>query len=309
MRFCRFLVTGMPVSSERSLALGFIPMNPTTTQTDSTIFFVPIPFSLLILCFRKVKGDSTPTSQIDHVVFRQKHRNSIRDCQALTFRPFQSDHRLLTASVRLSMRATPPKKGAPRYDWSSLKNPATLQSFRVACKNRFSELACAEECHKEQYTAYVSAVTSAAKDHLPTAKSVKRRVPWESTGVQKAREVLAKAKAADRQSRTETTMAHVASASLTLARQYVVDQEKFISAQIDRIDAADESRKSSEVWRAINDLSGRKSKPSAKIRADNPRARLAGWKSHFEKLLNNETSIWRLSFAPNLWYSGRYSDW
>ena len=193
------------------------------------------------------KGPGGILSQIDHVVFRQKYRNSIKDCQCVTFRPFETDHRLVVASAQLSIRAAQPRRNPNhRRDWTQLRNPATLKSFRISCKNRYATLARGGN-HKERYTAFVSAITSAADDHIPFVKPKKKRVPWEDADVERARVALAQAKSAHRRHRNDANMANVASASLALACQYTANQEKYISGQIDRIQAADESRKSSEV--------------------------------------------------------------
>ena len=235
------------------------------------------------------RGPSGVLSQIDHVTFRNKYRNSVKNCKALTFRPFQSDHRLVIASVRLSLRAKSTCKNSnPRYDWSGLRDSETLKKFRLVCTNRYSALSGASVDHKEKYTAFVAAVSSAAQQSLSVIKPIKKRVPWEDVEIKKARMLLKQAKAADRKKRTKNTMAQVASASLALSRQYTKNQEEFIRTQLDKIQSADESRKPTEAWQTINRLSGRKSKPSAKVKASSPQARLTGWKDHFEKLLNNE---------------------
>jgi len=277
-----FLVTGMLAFGKRSLVRGYFPMSPTLTRSGSSIFSVPTRFSPQTLCFAKEKGNYTHKgpggilSQIDHVVFRQKYRNSIKDCRCVTFRPFETDHRLVVASAQLSIRAAQPRRNPNhRRDWTQLRNPATLKSFRISCKNRYATLARGGN-HKERYTAFVSAITSAADDNIPFVKPKKKRVPWEDADVERARVALAQAKSAHRRHRNDANMANVASASLALACQYTANQEKYISGQIDRIQAADESRKSSEVWRTINDLTGSKSKAAGKIEAENTKGRLVG---------------------------------
>ena len=122
-----------------------------------------------------------------------------------------------------------------RHDWTNLKNPAILKSFRIACQNRYAELVKEDSNHKECYTAFVSAVSAAAKENIPVVKPIKKRVSWEHPNVREARATLARAKCVNRQRRTESTVADVASASLALACQYTSNQEQYISAQIDRI--------------------------------------------------------------------------
>jgi len=53
---------------------------------------------------------------------------------------------------------------------------------------------------------------------------------------------------------------------------------------------ADESRKPTEIWKVINNLSSRKSKSAAIVKAENPKHRISWWCKHYEKLLNNDTN-------------------
>ena len=54
--------------------------------------------------FRSPKGDR---SQIDFCLYRKRWRNSVKDCQAYsTSSPVGSDHRIVTATVKLSLRSS-----------------------------------------------------------------------------------------------------------------------------------------------------------------------------------------------------------
>ena len=237
------------------------------------------------------RGPQHTLSQIDHIVCRQKYRNSVRNCNAFTFRPFATDHRMVVADVKLSLRSSKPTRPARRrYEWSALSDPDVLSQFRICCTNRFAELANTSSDHRENYTSFVDSVATAAEKCIPPVAQSKKRVPWEDTAVKSARAHLASAKAAHRRYRTHATRDAMNAASKALARQYSTSQMKYIEGQLENIQAADESRKPSEVWKAINNLSGRKSKASVKIKAKSPADRLAGWKTHFENLLNNKTT-------------------
>jgi len=193
--------------------------------------------------------------------------------------------------VKLSLRSSKPTRLVHRrYEWSALSDPDVLSRFRICCANLFAELATSSSDHKENYTSFVDSVATAAEECIPPVVQTKKRVPWEDSAVKSARAHLASAKAAHRWYRTYATPDAIDAASAALARQYSTSQMRYIEGQLENIQAADESRKPSEVWKTINNLSGRKSKASVKIKANSPADRLAGWKTHFENLLNNKTT-------------------
>ena len=234
------------------------------------------------------RGPQNTLSQIDHIVSRQKYRNSVRNCSTYTFRPFATDHRIIIADLKLSLRASQPLRSQlRRYDWSALQDPEVSRSFRSDCINGFTCLTSTLSDHRQKYTSFVESVAIAAKKSIPLVVKSKKRVSWEDAAVKSARARLASAKANHRRNRSKGTREAVNAASKALALQYTVSQRKYIEGQLENIQAADESRKSSVVWKTISNLCGKQSKSTAKIKADNPTERLAGWKAYFEGLLNN----------------------
>ena len=80
-------------------------------------------------------------TQIDYILVNRKWRNSVHNCEAYScFSSMGSDHRLVTAKVKVSlrMRKSPPKK--IHYDWSVLKDSDLQKAYAVEVKNRFSQL-------------------------------------------------------------------------------------------------------------------------------------------------------------------------
>ena len=57
-----------------------------------------------------------------------------------SFSSLDSDHRLVTARIRLSlqMKRTPARK--KNYDWSALKNTELQEMYTVTLRNRYDEL-------------------------------------------------------------------------------------------------------------------------------------------------------------------------
>ena len=81
------------------------------------------------------------TAQLDHIIIRTKWANSFSNCRAYNSVNVESDHRILTAKMKVSLRAT--TKNAKRLatiNWTRLKDPVAHESFKLELKNRFSSL-------------------------------------------------------------------------------------------------------------------------------------------------------------------------
>ena len=83
-------------------------------------------------------------AQLDYVLVRKKWRNSVNNAGAYnSFASIGSDHRIVTAKIRLSLRAdsrATPKK--VKYDWSKLATDPDLQDrYTLEIRNRYSILA------------------------------------------------------------------------------------------------------------------------------------------------------------------------
>jgi len=145
----------------------------------------------------------------------------VQNCNAFTFRPFATDHRMVVMNVKLSLRSSKPTRLVHRrYEWSALSDPDVLSRFRICCTNRFAELATSSSDHKENYTSFVDSVATAAEECIPSVVQTKKRVPREDSAVKSARAHLASAKAAHRRYRTYATRDAMNAASAALARQY-----------------------------------------------------------------------------------------
>ena len=80
-------------------------------------------------------------SQVDYILVNRKWKNSVKNSEAYSsFSSLGSDHRIVTARVKLSLRACKsPSKGVP-YDWKALENPELQEKYSVEVKNRFTVL-------------------------------------------------------------------------------------------------------------------------------------------------------------------------
>ena len=83
-------------------------------------------------------------AQVDYVLVRRKWINSIKECRPYSsFASVGSDHRIVTADVKLSFRVS--KKSPPdpmkSIDWKNVYSNKNLSSqYAVSVFNRFQEL-------------------------------------------------------------------------------------------------------------------------------------------------------------------------
>ena len=111
---------------------------------------------------------------IDYILINRKWKNSVHNTEAYnTFSSCGSDHRLLTARIKLSLRMSkaPPKK--PSYDYSVLRNPNLQHEYTVSVRNRYEELVTGNENATEKYGKFIEANAETAEQLLPRKKRTK----------------------------------------------------------------------------------------------------------------------------------------
>ena len=69
------------------------------------------------------KAPNSSTSQIVYVIINKKWKNSAKNCRSYnSFVNVASDYRIVSAQIRLTLRANKKKIKITNLDWSSLKN-------------------------------------------------------------------------------------------------------------------------------------------------------------------------------------------
>ena len=64
------------------------------------------------------------------VPIRNKWRNSVKNCEAYsTFSSIGSDHRIITATIRLRLRVNTKQNKRVNYDWATLKYPKLSNEY------------------------------------------------------------------------------------------------------------------------------------------------------------------------------------
>ena len=211
------------------------------------------------------------------------------NCEAYSsFEGVSSDHQIVTAKIRLSLRKNTTRTATTKhYDWALLNNRDIRDKFVLELKNRFETLQ--EKTEKgtpnNEYENFVNAHLEAAANYIPTKPRTKYSIPWETLAV---REKSAHGKTASkcyRKNPTSTNALKLKKAQNEFASIYLKEQTEYIQNQIDKIRDSVEDKQSRITWQTINEMSRRKSTTKAKLKIS------MLWKQHFESLLGNPLKV------------------
>ena len=129
-----------------------------------------------------------------YVFINKKWNNSALNCEAYSsFEGVPSDHRFVTAKIRLSLRDIATwTTTTVHYDWALLNNSAIRGKYAIALRNRHNSLQGKTETHtpNEEYENFVNVHLEAAADFIPTKQRSKTRISWETLAVREKRAVL-----------------------------------------------------------------------------------------------------------------------
>ena len=133
-------------------------------------------------------------AQIDYVLINKKWKNSALNCEAYSsFEGVSTDHRIVTAKIRLSLRKNDKRTATTKhYDWALLNNKDIRDKYVLELRNRFETLQ--EKTEKstpnDEYEHFVNAHIEAAAKYIPTKIKTKYRVPWETLAVREKRALV-----------------------------------------------------------------------------------------------------------------------
>ena len=86
--------------------------------------------------------DGSTVNQIDHILINGKWRRSLQDVQVYRGADVNSDHYLVTATIKLKLRKVIKQSQSRKHlDVAKLKCPKTIEEFALELRNRFVALA------------------------------------------------------------------------------------------------------------------------------------------------------------------------
>ena len=126
-------------------------------------------------------------AQIDYILINKKWKNSALNCEAYSsFEGVSTDHRIVTAKIRLSLRKNAKRTATTKHnDWALLNNKDIRDKYVLELRNRLETLQ--EKTEKstpnDEYENFVNAHLEAAAKYIPIKIKTKYRVPWETLAV------------------------------------------------------------------------------------------------------------------------------
>ena len=227
---------------------------------------------------------------LDYILVRRKWRNSIKDVNTSeAFSSIGSDHRLLVARVKVTLRKKKIAPGRPNLDYSALKKDPDLQErFSVEVRNRFSALSPTGCEATEKYGNLIQAVEETSRKLLGKKRKRVKDIVAEDFRVKRAREEVEAATTRYHTSPSDDTRSAVNEGKEALTEAYLVVEEEILDSKIKDVERATRNAKTKESWRLIDDISGRKGRQPIQIEGASPEDRKAKWFSHFQSLLGSE---------------------
>ena len=161
-------------------------------------------------------------AQIDYVLINKKWKNSALNCEAYSsFEGVSTDHRIVTAKIRLSLRKNDKRTATTKhYDWALLNNKDVRDKYVLELRNRFETLQ--EKTEKstpnDEYENFVNAHLEAAAKYIPTKIKTKYRVPWVTLAVREKRALVKTASKNYRKNPTNTKCPKTKNGTISISR-------------------------------------------------------------------------------------------
>ena len=174
------------------------------------------------------------------------------NCEAYSsFEGVSTDHRIVTAKIRLSLRKNAKRTATIKHcDWALLNNKDIRDKYVLELRNRFETLQERTEksTPNDEYENFVNAHLEAAAKYIPTKLKTKYRVPWETLAVREKRALVKTASKNYRKNPTNTNALKLKTAQYQLAGIYIKEQTEYIQNQIGKIRDSVEDRQSRIAW-------------------------------------------------------------
>ena len=225
----------------------------------------------------------------------KKWKNNAVNCEAYSsFEGVSSDHQIVTAIIRLSLRKNAKRTATTKHYDSALANNKDIRDeYVVELRNRFETLQ--EKTEKgtpnDEYENFVNTRIEAAAKCFPRKPRTIYRVPWETLAVREKRAQVKIGSKSYQKNPTNSNVRKIKTAQYQLPGIYIKEQTEYIHNQIDKIKDSVEDRQSGIAWQTINEVSKRKCTAKEKLKAANQQERIKLWKKDFENLLGNPPKV------------------
>ena len=257
--------------------------------------------------FMKPKGQlwtfeypSGERAQLDYLIFRKKWRNSITDSRAFSsFSSVGSDHRIVSAHVKISLRKSKSAKTHPMksVDWREVSsNQDISDQFSIDVYNRFQALApSTEEVTSENinlvYDNLVKTTQEVALETLPKKQHNRQNKPSNSKRVLEAR-VAVKTISQKYHSRpTQALKIQLITAKKNLDDAYLDAEVEYINGKVESLEHQHISQQHHLAWKTVKEIAGKNPQTNIRIKGGSTKNRMENWKNHFKCLLGRKATL------------------
>ena len=206
--------------------------------------------------------DGVHKAQIDHILLRRKWRNSVRNCRAYSAVELGSNHRIVTAELKISLRVPRPDQKIVRRDMQALNNSADLQErYRIeviTLSNNFNE-----KSSQAKYDEIVNILEKANNSVLP--KKVIKRDNWVSEDTETLVRNRVSLRNKYRNHRTQENYLNWREAARLADESFENDQQRFLEYKCNQAEEASHLNQSSKVYSIIRKISGKSATNTAKL--------------------------------------------
>ncbi|XP_030839582.1 uncharacterized protein LOC115923289 [Strongylocentrotus purpuratus] len=231
--------------------------------------------------------------QLDYILIRKKWRNSLNNVEAYSiFASVGSDHRIVSARVRLSLRKSKTLAKGKQHDWKLLSTDNHLQKlYSIEVRNRFQPLEKEEESATERYERFITAHKEATEKVIPVKKKTRKLHFPNDTRVISARNKINKAYMEYQKDTSDENRQIYKQAKHNLEEAYSVVIEEDLDSKLKDVERAHANSKHGQSWRLINDITGRKASPKGQLKGDTQKDRVINWFNQFKNLLGSPPDI------------------
>ena len=238
---------------------------------------------------------------LDYILVNSKWKNSVMNSECYSsFASIGSDHRIVSAKIRLSLRrkATPQQK--QRYNWKSLRSDALVrEQFSLELNNKWEALYDESKTITEQYEAFIEAQDHAAKTTLPAMPKFKEIRDAHHPSIISARKKVDYLQKRFDSSKSTITKKHLIKAKQALQEEYKRIEMEKLNDQIANIEKDFLANNTANAWKTVNKITNRNATALGKLKGKTPEERKHLWFNHFKNLLGTpDTSPPPEAIAP-----------
>ena len=185
-----------------------------------------------------------------------------------TFNTVGSDHRIVAAKLKLSLRA-PRKEKRVSYDWKIFTQTTEIQQhYTIAVKNSYQVLE--EDTNNERFNKFVDATKKAKVDCVPEKSRKKPAIRSSNPRFVQARQKAESAHLEWENNSTEDNKEAWKLALRNLYKAYDNIKEKDLEQHIIDIEKSHGEQQYGEALRVVNQITGRKKSKEGQVAGTSP---------------------------------------